>query len=465
MTRILAIDQGTTSTRGLVFDGDAPPRIVASLRHRQVYPLPGWVEHDPLELLANVRACIAAASRIDAIAIANQGESCLAWDAETREPLSPVIVWQDSRTSEATDALAASGHTAMVANVAGVPLDCYFSATKLAWLVRELPAVRAALAQGRLRLGTTDSFLIDCLTGTFATDATTASRTSLMDLDTLSWDPALCRLFDVPIDCLPPIRATTDDFGRHGGAPVIVSVVDQQAALYGHGARGAGDTKITFGTGAFVVAHAGPHRPPHKADGLTVTIAWNVPGDRSYALEGGVYDAGAAIDWATRVGLVGKGEWRDAYDDAPAIDRGIIFVPALSGLASPRWRRDARGCFSGMTSAATRADLQRAILEGIALQTCEVLAALDARIGLRESISVDGGMTTNAYFLQFLADVSGRTIQRSGNAELTAYGCALLAGHPGRPGGIERSFEPRIEAPERRTWIARYRAAVDRSLP
>ena len=464
MTRILAIDQGTTSTRGLLFDGEAPPRIVASLRHRQIHPRPGWVEHDPRELLTNVRACIAAAGPIDAIAIGNQGESCLAWDAETREPLSPVIVWQDSRTSEATYTLAAAGHAAMVERIAGVPLDCYFSATKLGWLVQEIPAVRAALAKGRLRLGTTDSFLIDGLTNHFATDATTASRTSLMDLGTLAWDPALCDLFGVPIACLPPIRSTAGDFGWHDGVPVAVSVVDQQAALHGHGARRAGDAKITFGTGAFVLAHAGGDRPPDAADGLTVTVAWDIPGDRSYALEGGVYDAGAAIEWAMRIGLVGDGEWRDAYEDAPAIDRGILFIPALSGLGSPRWRRDARGGFSGMTGATTRTDLQRAILEGIALQTCEVLTAMDARIGLTDSIAVDGGMTANGYFLQFLADASGRTIRRSGNAELTAYGCALLAGHKGGPGGVEEAFLPRVAEAERRVWIDRYQTAVDRSL-
>jgi glycerol kinase len=465
VTRILAIDQGTTSTRGLVFDGEAAPLIVAGLRHRQSHPLPGWVEHDPCELLANVRSCIAAAGPIKAIAIANQGESCLAWDAITREPLSPVIVWQDSRTSGTTEALAAAGHAALVARIAGVPLDCYFSASKLAWLVRELPAVRAALTQRRLRLGTTDAFLIDCLTGTFATDATTASRTSLMDLDTLDWDPVLCRLFGVPIECLPPIRPTAGDFGSHDGVPITVSVVDQQAALHGHGARRPGDAKITFGTGAFVLVHAGRRRPSPTAARLTATVAWDIPGDRSYALEGGVYDAGAAIEWAKRIGLVDEGGLLDNHDDRPAIDRGILFVPALSGLAGPRWRRDARGCFSGMTVATTRADLQHAILEGIALQTCEVLAALQTEIGLGESISVDGGMTANAYFLQFLADASGRIIRRSGNAELTAYGGAVLAGHRAGPGGIMQAFVPRIQEDRRRAWIDRYSAAVDRSVP
>ncbi len=461
--RILAIDQGTTSTRGMVFDDDGAPLMVGSLRHRQIYPRAGWVEHDPRELLANVRACIDAAGSIDAIAIANQGESCLAWDAVTLEPISPVIVWQDGRTAPLIDRLQADGHGERVTARTGLPLDSYFSASKLGWILRELPAAQQAHTDGRLRLGTTDSYLIECLTGVWATDPTTASRTALMDLDRLHWDPALCDLFGVPADTLAPIRPTVGDFGRYGNIPIVASIVDQQAALFGHGARRAGDAKITFGTGAFALVHAGSDRPASVAGGLISTIAWQREDDTAYALEAGVYDAGAAIEWALRIGILGSMEELLTLSGVPSVESGVVFVPALSGLACPQWRRDARGAWTGMTMATTRLDLQRAILEGIAFQTREIIEKLDAQVGLSGAISVDGGVSGSDVFLQFLADASDRTISRSGNAELTAYGCALLAGHAGGPPAPMTQFHPRIGADQRRAWVARYRAAVDQT--
>lgn len=470
--RVLAIDQGTTSTRGLLFDRAARPHLVAALRHRQIYPQAGWVEHDPLELLRNVRACIAAAGPVDAVALANQGESCLAWDADTLEPLSPVIVWQDRRTAAAVEKLWTDGMEPAIRAAGGVPLDPYFSASKLAWIVRTLPAAAAALRRGRLRLGTTDSFLIEHLTGVWATDSTTASRTGLMDLATHCWSPLLCGAFGVPIETLPPIRATTgmfaDPVGGQPHVPLVASIVDQQAALFGHGARRTGDAKITFGTGAFVLAHAGSLPPPAEADGLAATVAWVHGDDTSYALEGGVYDAGSAIEWATRIGLIDDPPRLAGFARPPAIDRGLGFVPALSGLAAPRWRRDARALWVGMTTATTREDMQQALLEGVALQTCEVIATLDRRIGLSDTISVDGGLTASNYFVQFLADASGRTIVRSGNAELTAYGCALLAGHCGHDGDMAAAcatFSPGVSPERRASWSEAYRHSVERSLP
>ncbi len=427
--RVLAIDQGTTSTRALVFDGDAPPRLAAAVRHRQIYPRPGWVEHDPLELLANVEACLAASGPVDAIGLANQGESCLAWDAETLAPLSPVIVWQDSRTVDAIEQIRAAGLEDRVRARSGLPLDCYFAAAKLAWIVEHEPAAQRALGDGRLRLGTTDSFLIERLTGVSATDPTTASRTALMNLASLTWDPVLCATFGVPPATLAPIRPTTAGFGAYRGTPLVASVVDQQAALHGHRGHRSGDAKITFGTGAFALAVAGVTAPEALPDGLIATVAWATATETRYALEGGVYDAGAAIEWAMRIGLVSDPAELGAFDAAPAIDRGLVFIPALSGLSCPQWRRDARGLWSGMTTATTRRDLHQSLLEGIALQTAAMIAALDRRVGLAATIAVDGGLSASDYFLQFLADVTGRTIVRCGGVEVTALGCAMLAGH------------------------------------
>lgn len=460
--RILAIDQGTTSTRAVLFDGDAPPHLAAAMRHRQIYPHPGWVEHDPLELLANVEACIAAGGAVDAIGLANQGESCLAWDAETLEPLSPVIVWQDSRTADAIERIRAAGLENAIRARSGLPLDCYFSAAKLAWIVAHETRAQRALRDGRLRLGTTDSFLLERLTGVFATDPTTASRTALMNLASLSWDPMLCAAFGVPQETLAPIRPTTAGFGAYRGTPVTASVVDQQAALHGHRRHRSGDAKITFGTGAFALAVADVTPPVASGDGLIATVAWQTAGETRYALEGGVYDAGAAIEWAMRIGLLSDpGELR-AFDAPPAIDRGLLFVPALSGLACPHWRRDARGLWSGMTTATSRSDMHQSLLEGIALQTAEVVAALDRRVGLGDTIAVDGGLSASDYFLQFLADATGRTIVRSGSMELTALGCAMLAGHVAGDAVEQPSnrFVCRAEPPMRTRRAALYNAAI-----
>ena len=461
--RILAIDQGTTSTRGLVFDNDAPPVPIAALRHRQFYPQPGRVEHDALEILQNIKTCIDRAGPIDAIGLANQGESCLAWDSITRKPLSPIIVWQDSRTDPHVARLKAEGAEAPMRALSGLPLESYFSASKLAWLLSHNDDAKAALRAGRLRLGTTDSFWLDNLTGVYATDPTTASRTGLMNLATLDWDETLCALFAIPRDSLAPIRPTSGPFGTYGKIPILASIVDQQAALFGHGCRNPGDAKITFGTGAFALVLAGPAAPSPTADGLISTLAWHAPATgTAYAVEGGVYDAGAAVEWAKTIGLLEDVAELHHFEGPPAISRGLVFVPALSGLACPQWDRTAAGLWHGMTHATTRRDLQRSILEGIALQTREVVATLDRLVGLGDTLRVDGGLSASGYFLQFLADVTGKTILRSENAELTAYGCALMAGY--LPNAAPAKFT-RFAAREVKTeWVERYQASVRKSL-
>ena len=316
--RVAAIDQGTTSTRLLIVE-DGVAEVRHAVRHRQEHPRPRWVEHDPLELLANVRACAEAAGPAAAMGLDNQGESCLAWDGATGEPLSPVIVWQDNRTGEAIERLRASGAELLTIERAGLPLDPYFSASKLAWLLAEVER------RPSLRLGTTDAWFLDRLTGRFVTDVTTASRTSLMNLATCRWDEELCRLFGVPMECLPEIRPTVGDFGGVGGVPLTAAVVDQQAALYGHGCRDAGDAKVTFGTGAFALAITGTEivRAPER--GLLPTVAWQIGGQTVHAVDGGVYDAGAAVEWASRLGL---------FEDLAELDSSPIRRRSSAGSPS-----------------------------------------------------------------------------------------------------------------------------------
>ncbi|MBS0233220.1 MAG: glycerol kinase [Proteobacteria bacterium] len=453
--RVAAIDQGTTSTRVLVADTDGALDIACAVAHRQIHPHPGWVEHDPEELLTNIRRCLDAAGAVDAIGIDNQGESCLAWDAQTGEALSPVIVWQDNRTADAVSRLQANGAASLTLSRAGLPLDAYFSASKLAWIIDHIPAAKSALDAGRLRLGTTDAFFLDRLAGTFATDVTTASRTSLMNLETGQWDPDLCELFGVPIACLPEIRSTVADFGRINGVPVTASVVDQQAALFGHGCRKPGDVKITFGTGAFALTVTGEHiaRAPDK--GLLPTVAWAIDGKLTYAVDGGVYDAGSAVEWARRLGLISDLEkdleW---FDTAPAIERGVVFVPALSGLACPHWDRTAASIFIGMSAATTQADLRQALLEGIALSAADVVDAMHGHVPIGGSIAIDGGLARSRYFAQFLADMIGRDVIVADFDERTAFGTAQLAG-----------LGAGIALPDPRTASTTYRPRIADATP
>ena len=426
--RLAAIDQGTTSTRLLAVEPGRPPAIVASRRHRTRYPHPGWVEQDATELLGNVRAVLDQAGSVDAIGLANQGESCLAWDAPTGEPLSPVIVWQDNRTADRLAAMARDGVAPEVLQRSGLPLDPYFSAGKLAWLLENLPPVAAAHAAGRLRLGTTDAFFLDRLTGTAATDRATASRTGLMNIATGAWDPELCRLFGLPLGCLPPIRPNTAGFGTIGSTPVAAAVVDQQAALYGHGCRAPVEGKITFGTGAFALAVAGREVPRDaSAVGLLPTVAWDLGDGPVYAVDGGVPDAGAAVDWAIRAGLVGGLEELAGFEGPPAITRGLVCVPAFSGLGCPRWDRTAAPLFLGLRPDTTGRDMARALLEGVAFLTAEVFAAMTALSGPPAALRIDGGLSRNGFFAGMLAECCGVPVVASGFSDLTAWGTAALA--------------------------------------
>ncbi|MHA7866927.1 MAG: FGGY family carbohydrate kinase [Salipiger thiooxidans] len=460
--RILALDQGTTSTRGLVADDSGAVEIVHSVRHAQHFPAADRVEHDPMELLSNLRAVIAAAGKVDAIALSNQGESCLAWDAVTGAPLSPVIVWQDRRTEARLAGMAEAAP--MVRARAGLPLDPYFSASKLAWLGDNERRVQDAHRAGRLLLGTTDAFFLQHLTGRAHTDVTTASRTSLMSLETGDWDPELCRLFGVPLDCLPEIRPTVSGFGEIDGVPVTAAVVDQQAALCGHGCRAPGDAKITFGTGAFALAVTGPERPAEDDSGLLPTVAWRIGAETTYAVDGGVHAAGAAVEWAQRIGLLDGPAALAGFEAAPAIDRGLAFVPALSGLAAPHWDGSAAGLFIGMTGATTREDMAQALIEGIALRAAEVIARM-GQGGPVARISMDGGLARSPYLCQFLADVTGAEIALPATEELTGVGAAQLAalglGATLPAPSLRATVRPR--PCDREGRMARFAGAVDRA--
>ncbi|WP_029074986.1 FGGY family carbohydrate kinase [Kaistia adipata] len=465
--RLAAIDQGTTSTRVLVADDAGGLEIAQALRHAQHYPRAGWVEHDARELLANVAACIEAAGAVDAIGIDNQGESCLAWDAVTGEPLSPVIVWQDNRTKDVIERLRGEGAEALTLARAGLPLDPYFSASKLAWILDELPAARAAHAAGRLRLGTTDAFFLDRLTKRFVTDAATASRTSLMNLETLDWDPELCRLFGVPVECLPEIGPSAGGvIGMAGRIPITASIVDQQAALYGHGCRRPGDAKITFGTGAFALAVTGDRIVRNPAIGLLPTVAWRIAAETVYAVDGGVYDAGSAIEWLGRIGMLNGVDDLQAFDGGPAIERDLVFVPALSGLGCPHWDRSAAGLWLGMSADTTRAQMSQSALEGIALACADVMRAMAAEVTIGDVLSIDGGLSRSPYFAQFLADALGRDIRTRSFDELTSLGCAALAGLalgvelPERAGG-DIVYASRDLGRDR--WRQRFDQAIGRS--
>ncbi len=444
--RVAAIDQGTTSTRCFVLDEDGTGTIICTREHQQYYPQSGWVEHDPEELLQHVTECMEAAGSVDALSIDNQGESCLAWNAETGEAISPVIVWQDRRTEKAIAKLKSQGAEEMTLARSCLPLDPYFSASKLAWILENNPDAQRLLKIGKLRLGTTDAFFIERLTGNFVTDITTASRTSLLNLKTGQWDLELCELFGIPIETLPEIRPTMGDFGEvklsQSNIRLTASVVDQQASLYGHGCRQSGDAKITFGTGAFALVLTGDSivRSPEK--GLLPTIAWQSDGEKSvYALDGGVYCAGSALNWAKSLGLFSNFSEINYFDAPPVINRNLAFVPALTGLGSPYWDGTAAGLWIGMSLDTTAKDLVQAILEGIAFRACQVFDTMNTLVPIGESISIDGGLSINPWFCQFLSDVLQKRVTVQAEGELTAYGTALMAGRD-----IERNFEKAVNS-------------------
>lgn len=466
---IVAIDQGTSSTRALTLSADGTLSVTHTERHAQRYPREGWVEHDPAELLSNIRRCLDACTNIHSVGIDNQGESCMAWLADTREPITPVVVWQDKRSLALLERMRRSGMEPLVQEKAGLPLDPYFSAGKLAWIMQEVPAARRARQSGRLRLGTTDAWFLDCLTGHFVTDPSTASRTSLMNLQSGQWDSELCELFGVPIDCLPEIVTSTGDFGsirsNRQNLPVTASIVDQQAALYGFGCREAGDTKMTFGTGAFALMTTGSriHHQPDK--GLLPTVAWQKFGEPPvHALDGGIHTASAALDWARSLGLFDSFDDIMHFEGKAAIDTGLAFVPALSGLACPHWQPEARGQWLGLSLEHRPEQLVQSLLEGVALRAAEVLEAMSECASRRGPLLIDGGMSRNPYFVQFLSDVLQAPVQCACQPELTGLGTALLAAEgAGQNPEYQRRFQTWQPENDRSAARRQFRRAVQMS--
>jgi glycerol kinase len=440
---ILGIDQGTTGTKAVLLWPDGRHRTVFAARHAQFHPAPGLVEHDPEELLAHLAAAIEAArpERPAAIGLANQGETVVAFDAGTGRALHHAIVWMDGRAEPFLQTLRESGADPTSQDRAGLPLDAYFSAGKLRWILDHVPEARRLAAAGRLRLGTSDAFFLYRLTGRFATDLSTASRTGLLNLAAEQWDETLCDLYGVPIESLPTILSSTDDFGGVAGIPIRATLVDQQAALFGHGCRAVGDLKFTFGTGGFALGLTGGAPIHYRAGGLVTTVAWRREGRTDYALDGGLYHAASAVDWARNLGLFRDHAEIEAFEGPSALERGLVFVPALTGLACPHWDRSAAGSFQGLGIGTTGRDMAQAVVEGVALRAGEVMEALGRCLPQAGSISIDGGLTRNGYFCGFLARVLGRDV-RVFEAEAAALGAAMMAGAVAAPLVEERRYAP-----------------------
>ena len=443
---ILALDQGTSSSRAIVFGTDMRPMAQASEEFPQHFPAPGWVEHDPEDLwrttLSVARTALARAGvvpgQIAAIGIANQRETTLLWDRATGRPLHHAIVWQDRRTASACAALDAAGHGPLVQARTGLRLDPYFSATKLAWLLDHVPGARAAAEAGALAFGTVDTWLLWRLTNgrVHATDATNASRTMLLNLLTGEWDPDMLALFRIPAALLPAVRDTAGLFGladpEHFGAaiPVRAMVGDQQAALAGQGCFAAGMVKATYGTGCFALLHTG-ERPVPSRHRLLTTIALQWAGRRTYALEGSIFVAGAAVQWLRDgLGLIGQAAEAGPLAARADPDQRVTLVPAFVGLGAPHWDPDAQGILVGITRNTGPAELARAALECVAFQTADLMDAMyaDGATIPATILRVDGGMSASDWTMQCVADTLGRPVERPHGLETTALGAAYLAG-------------------------------------
>ncbi|MEM9494592.1 MAG: glycerol kinase GlpK [Pseudomonadota bacterium] len=441
---ILAIDQGTTSSRAIVFDRDGKIRAAASEEFPQLYPQDGWVEHDPEAIwrtcLDVSRAAIQEAEksgeRVAAIAITNQRETTIVWDRGSGAPIHNAIVWQDRRTSDTCERLKNLGKEDMVATRTGLLLDPYFSATKIAWLLDHVAGARERAEAGDLAFGTVDAFLISRLTNgaVHATDATNASRTSLFDINKNDWDDDLLALFDVPRAVLPEVKDCAAHFGDTApeifGRPIPILGVagDQQAAAFGQACFSKGDVKSTYGTGCFALLNTGSS-PTRSRNKLLSTIAWRLCGETAYALEGSIFVAGAAVQWLRDgVGVIQSAEETEKLATSIDTNQGVYMVPAFTGLGAPHWAPNARASIVGLTRGAGRAALARAALEAVVYQTADLMDAMAADAGSIQRLRVDGGMVANDWLLQFLADILDTPVDRPRVMETTALGAAYLAG-------------------------------------
>ncbi|MDP9064878.1 MAG: glycerol kinase GlpK [Pseudomonadota bacterium] len=485
---LLGIDQGTSSSRAVAFSSRGETLALEQQSFDAIYPAPGWVEHDPEVIwntvLSTVRRLLSQAADmrmpVAAIGITNQRETTVLWDRRTGAPIYNAIVWQDRRTAERCRELNRGSAEKELTAKTGLLFDPYFSATKIAWILDRVAGARAAAAAGHIAFGTIDSFLIWRLTAgrRHVTDATNASRTCLYDIGKGCWDEGLCELFDVPGTCLPEVRDTVSDFGITDAPllgqslPIRGVAGDQQAALVGQACLGVGDAKCTFGTGAFLMLNTGPRRVVSE-NRLLSTIAYRIKGEITYALEGSILSAGAAIQWLRDgLGLIAQSSDVQSLAASVASAGGVYLVPAFTGLGAPYWDADARGALIGLTRASSRGEIARAALDSVVYQTHDLLEAMAAD-GMRPShLKVDGGMAHNDLFMQRLADVLQLRVVRPKITESTALGAACLAGvgcgmygSLAEIAGLERfdaNFQPSGDSPERQKDITGWRQALRR---
>jgi glycerol kinase len=485
---ILAIDQGTTGSTCLVFDAQAELIGRAYREFEQHFPRPGWVEHDASEIWEVTQAVAGEAlddagirpGELEAVGITNQRETVCVWDPDSGEPLHRAIVWQDRRTAGRCDELRAAGREPLVRERTGLVLDPYFSATKVEWMLANVPDLRARAREGKAVFGTIDSWLIFNLTGEHATDPSNASRTMLYDISAGSWDPELLDVFGVPEQSLPEVRSSCGPLGTtrpealHGHAVPVAGVAgDQQAALFGQACVDPGLGKNTYGTGSFVLQNAG-FRPPPPVPGLLATVAWGIGPRLSYALEAAIFVTGAGVQWLRDgLGIISSASETEAIAASVKSNDGVYFVPALTGLGSPHWDPYARGTIVGLTRGATKAHLVRATLEAIAYQTVDAVRAIEDASGVRLSeLRADGGATANGWLMQFQADVLGVPVVVPEIAETTALGAAYLAGvgvglwtidHVRTSWRERRRYEPAMGADERATLLRHWHRALERA--
>jgi glycerol kinase len=485
---ILALDQGTTSSRAVVFDHAGAVVALAQKEFRQIFPKPGWVEHDAREIWATQAAVMAEAVEragltavdVAAIGITNQRETTIAWDRRTGQPIANAIVWQDRRTAGLCDRLRARGLAPMIRRKTGLVVDAYFSATKLQWLLTHVPKAKAMARAGTLAFGTVDTWLVWNLTGgrEHVTDPGNASRTMLFNIHTGDWDDELLKLFGVPRSILPDVRSSSEVYGEchQLGAPLPIAGIagDQQAALFGQVCTRPGMVKYTYGTGCFMLMNTGT-KPIASRNQLLTTVAWRLGGRTEYALEGSIFIAGAVVQWLRDgLGLLESSREVEALASRVPDSDGVYFVPAFAGLGAPHWDPYARGLIVGLTRGSTRAHVARAALDGIAFQVADVLQAMqsDAKIRLKE-LRVDGGACVNNLLMQLQADLLGVPVVRPHVSETTALGAAYLAGlavgywsgldEIARQWQTDRRFTPTMKAPARKARMAGWSRALSRA--
>ncbi|ADU51747.1 glycerol kinase [Thermaerobacter marianensis DSM 12885] len=487
---VLALDQGTTSSRAILFDRQGSVVAVRNQEFRQIYPRPGWVEHDPLDIwdsqIAVAKAVLkeAGASYADvaAIGVTNQRETTIVWDRATGEPVHNAIVWQDRRTADLCTELKRRGREALFREKTGLVVDPYFSGTKIAWLLDNVPGLRERAQRGEVLFGTVDTWLVWKLTGgrVHVTDYSNASRTLIFNIHTLDWDDELLQELNIPRAMLPEVRPSSQVYGETdpallGGAIPIAGIAgDQQAALFGQACFRPGMAKNTYGTGAFVLMNTG-HRPARSEHGLITTVAWGVDGKVEYALEGSIFIAGAVVQWLRdELKIIEKAADTEPLARSVEDTGGVYLVPAFAGLGAPYWDPYARGTIVGITRGTGRAHLARAALESIAYQTRDVLSAMEADSGLTLSaLRVDGGAVVNNFLMQFQADLLGVPVDRPVVNETTALGAAYLAGlavgfwknreEIEQFWQRDRRFEPAMPEETRERLYAGWKRAVERA--